>query len=178
MKKKGVMIDIKGLEINSLWFADDSIVLANSEEAAIINIREIREISRKFGLELNESKSAIIVNKGTLKSKEIEGIKVVKDFNYLGIKIIGGTNIFKLHREDIVKKAEIKAIEVLNVIETSCNRLLVGKNWWKAVILPSILVGVGVMIFTKAQIAKLQTIQNNVYRKILGPYRPYRIIMG
>ena len=30
------------------------------------------------------------------------------------------------------------------------------------------------MIFTKAQIAKLQTIQNNVYRKILGPYRPYR----
>ena len=90
MTKKGVMIDIKGIEINSLWFADDSIVLANSEEAAIKNIREIREISRKFGLELNENKSAIIVNKGTLKAKEIEGIKVVNDFNYLGIKITGG----------------------------------------------------------------------------------------
>ena len=59
-------------------------------------------------------------------------------------------------------------MEINNIIETSCDKLLVGKTWWKAVMLPSLLVGVGVIGLTKKQAAKLQIIQNRVYRKILG----------
>ena len=76
------MINIEGMKMNSLWFADDSIVLANSVEGTIKNIRQVRNISKTFGLELNEEKSAIIINKGSIGVGEIEGIRVVKETKY------------------------------------------------------------------------------------------------
>ena len=66
LEREGMMINIEGMRMNSLWFADDSIVLANSVEGAIKNIRQVRNISRTFGLELNEEKSALIINKGSI----------------------------------------------------------------------------------------------------------------
>ena len=54
------------------------------------------------------------------------------------------------------------------VIEKSCNKILIGKTFWKGVALPSILMGNQVTNLNLTQVEKLQTIENGVYRKILG----------
>merc|ERR1712008_330115 len=54
------------------------------------------------------------------------------------------------------------------IITYHSNKVLMGKTFWKGVALPSILMGAGVMNFKQEDINKLQTIENGVYRKILG----------
>merc|ERR1711909_47892 len=55
-----------------------------------------------------------------------------------------------------------------SVIEKCCNKVLIGKTFWKGVALPSILMGNQVVNFTKTQIEGLQVTENGVYGKILG----------
>ena len=54
------------------------------------------------------------------------------------------------------------------IIEKSCNKLLIGKTYWKSVALPSILYGINVINLSEDDIKSLQTIENSVYRAILG----------
>ena len=89
----------------------------------------VREISRTFGLEINEGKSAILVFKGDPGVDQIEGIRVVKSVKYLGLNIGDKKDIFEGHKMDIVKKARGRAMGVGMVVEKSCNKLLVGKTW-------------------------------------------------
>ena len=148
-----------------------ALVLANSVEGARRNIIQVREISRTFGLELNEEKSAIIVSKGNIGVREMEGIKVVKEVKYLGLKITGDRKMFEKQKQELIKKAEGRATEISSIIETSCNKLLVGKTWWKNVIVPGVLTGVGVLSFTVEQVDRLQVIENRVYRRLMGVTR-------
>ena len=46
------------------------------------------------------------------------------------------------------------ATQVNKVIETSCNKLIVGKTWWKCRISLGILLGARVMSFNTEQIKK------------------------
>ena len=119
-------------------------------------------------MEINENKSMILIYKGNMGVQEIEGIRVVDSIKYLGVEIGNNRDIFKGHREKILKKAEGMATQVNRVIETSCNKLLVGKTWWKCGILSGILLGAGVINFHAYQIEKLQAIEYRVYRGILG----------
>ena len=48
---------------------------------------------------------------------------------------------------------------------------IVLRDVWKSVVLPSILFGVDVFSVTKKEIKKLQRLDNNVYRSILGAPR-------
>ena len=61
LEKEGEMVEVDGIRMNSIWFADDSILAANSIEGARKNIKIVREVSRTFGLEINESKSKILI---------------------------------------------------------------------------------------------------------------------
>ena len=119
-------------------------------------------------MEINESKSKISIYKGRTGEKEIEGIKVVNSIKYLGVEVGNERDIFRGHREKVLKLAEGRATQVNGVIGTSCNKLLVGKTWWKCGILSAILLGVGVMNFGGDEIKTLQKIENRVYRGILG----------
>ena len=66
------------------------------------------------------------------------------------------------------------------VTGTSCSKVLIGKLYWKTIVLPSLLLGVGVMNFTVEQVQTLQTIENSVYRMILGAasYAPNATLRG
>ena len=87
---------------------------------------------------------------------------------YLGIEIYDEADIFKIHKENILKRANTVAKNTYSIIEKSCNKVLIGKTFWKGVALPSILMGAGVINFKQENIKKLQIIENGVYRKILG----------
>ena len=50
------------------------------------------------------------------------------------------------------------------VIAKSCNKLLIGKTYWKSAALPAILHGSEVVCYTENQITKLQTEENKALR--------------
>ncbi|XP_043202706.1 uncharacterized protein LOC122370834 [Amphibalanus amphitrite] len=54
------------------------------------------------------------------------------------------------------------------VVARSCNKLLIGKTFWKSLALPSILYGVNIFHVTEEEVKKLEVIENGVYRQILG----------
>ena len=151
-----------------LFFADDGLILSESIEDAENDIKTVIEISRECGLEINKQKSNIIIFNMKEKPNEIENIKVTDRIKYLGITVCDKKDCFKVQKEEMLQKAQKLANMTYPVIAKSCNKLLIGKTYWKSIALPSILYGTNVMQLTDTEIGKLQTIENSVYRQILG----------
>ena len=102
------------------------------------------------------------------KPESINGIKVTNQIKYLGVTVTDKKNCFKLHREKSIEKARRLANSTYSITSRSCNKVLIGKTYWKEICLPAILYASGIMGYTKAEIANLQRIENSVYRHILG----------
>ena len=67
-----------------------------------------------------------------------------------------------------------------SVISRSCNKLLIGKTYWKGVVLPSILFASSIINWDKTSVGKIQISENNVWRNILGcpGYTPVSAMRG
>ena len=67
-----------------------------------------------------------------------------------------------------------------SIISKSCNKLLIGKTYWKSCVLPAILFGTSLINMTEKDIEELQKIENCVYRHILGApsYAPVCTLRG
>ena len=90
MRKAGldeaqVGIKIARRNINNLRYADDTTLMAESEEELKSLLMKIKEVSEKVGLKLNIQKSKIMAS-GPITSWEIDGetVETVADF------ILGG----------------------------------------------------------------------------------------
>ena len=82
-------IKIAGRNINNLRYADDTTVMAESEEELESILMKVKEESEKGGLTLNIQKTKIMAS-GPITSWQTDGEKVetVADFIFLGSKII------------------------------------------------------------------------------------------
>ena len=78
-------IKIAGRNINNLRYADDTTLMAESEEELKSLLMKVKEKSEKVGLKLNIQKTKIMPS-GTITSWEIDG-ETVADFIFLGSKI-------------------------------------------------------------------------------------------
>ena len=81
-------IKIAGRNVNNLRYADDSILMAESEEELKSLLMKMKEESEKVGLKLNIQKTQIMAS-GPITSWEIdrETMETVTDFIFLGSKI-------------------------------------------------------------------------------------------
>ena len=81
-------IKIAGRNINNLSYADDTILMAESEEELKSLFLKVKEESEKVGLKLNIQKTKIMAS-GPITSWEIDGeaVDIVSDF------ILGGSKI-------------------------------------------------------------------------------------
>ena len=81
-------IKIAGRNINNLIYADDTTLMAESEEELKSLLMKVKEESEKVGLKLNIQKTKIKVS-GPVTSWEIDGetVETVSDFIFLGSKI-------------------------------------------------------------------------------------------
>ena len=82
-------ISIAGRKINNLRYADDIILMAESEEELKSLLMKVKEERDKFGLKLNIQKTKIMAS-GPITSWEIDGetVETVADINFWGSKII------------------------------------------------------------------------------------------
>ena len=81
-------IKFVGRNINNLRYADDTTLMAESEEELKSPLMKVKEESEKAGLKLNIQKTKIMVS-GPITSWQIDGetVETVADFIFLGSKI-------------------------------------------------------------------------------------------
>ena len=81
-------VKIARRNINNLRYADDTTLMAESEEELKSLLMKVKEESEKIGLELNIQKTKIM-SSGPITSWEIdeETVETVSDFIFLGSKI-------------------------------------------------------------------------------------------
>ena len=81
-------IKIAGRNINNLRYADDTTLMAESEEEWKSLLMKVKEESEKVGLNLNIQKTKIIAS-GPITSWQIDGetVETVSNYSFLGSKI-------------------------------------------------------------------------------------------
>ena len=81
-------IKIAGKNMNNLRYADDTALMAESEEELKSFLMKVQEESEKVGLKLNIQKTKIMAS-GSVTSWHIDGetVEIVSDFIFLGSKI-------------------------------------------------------------------------------------------
>ena len=81
-------IKIAGRNINNPKYADDTTLMAESEEELKSLLRKVKEESKNVGLKLNIQKTKIMAS-GPITSWEVDGktVETVSDFIFLGSKI-------------------------------------------------------------------------------------------
>ena len=81
-------IKIAGRNINKLRYADDTILMAESEEGIKSLLKKVKEESEKVGLKLNIQKTKVMAS-CPITSWEIDGetVETVSDFIFGGFKI-------------------------------------------------------------------------------------------
>ena len=82
-------IKIAGRNINNLRYADDTTLMAESEEELKSLLMKVEEESEKVGLKLNIQKTKIMASADPITSWEIDGetVETVSDFILWGSKI-------------------------------------------------------------------------------------------
>ena len=88
LEEAQVGIKIAGRNINNLRYADDTTLMAESEEDLKSFLMKVKEESEKVGLKLNIQKMKIMTS-GPITSWEINGetVETVSDFIFLDAKI-------------------------------------------------------------------------------------------
>ena len=88
LEEAQTVIKIAGRNINSLRYADDTTLLAETEEELKSLLMKVKEESKKVGLKLNIQKTNIMAS-GPITSWQIDGetVETVSDF------ILGGSKI-------------------------------------------------------------------------------------
>ena len=88
LEKAQAGITIAGRDINNLRYADDTTLMAESEQLKSLFLMKVKEESEKVGLRSNLQKTKIMAS-GPITSWQIDGetVETVADFVFLGSKI-------------------------------------------------------------------------------------------
>ena len=166
--------------ITSLFFADDGLILSGGIQEAKEMIKKVKDISSEYGLEVSQKKSKILIFNEKEKPERLENLKVVKEIKYLGVKVTDKRKLYDEHKKEIIRRMQ-RMMNMTNcVIEKSVNRVMIGKTYWKSVVLPSVLYASAVIDFRKGEVEKMQRMENSVMRRILRArsYAPICALRG
>ena len=166
--------------VPALFFADDGVIFGNSVREVERMIDVLVSKTAEIGMKVNKNKCNVLVFNRKMNVRSIKGMNVVKDVKYLGVRVSSTKDVFKLHREDVCMKGRKMTSMTYSVIHKSWNRVLIGKTYWKSVIMPSLLYGSSVFCWNLSDIGKLQRCENAVWRCVLGApsYAPLVTLQG
>ena len=168
------------LYIPALFFADDGLLLTNSVRSMEQLLDVVVEVARECGLEISKTKSSCMIYNEKNKPENIRGIAVMEKMKYLGVIINDKVECFKEHKNDKITLCKKMANMTYSVTARACNKLLIGKTYWKSVVLPCVMTGAAVIQWNEKEIEQLQKLENSVWRKIFGApsYTPNATLRG
>ena len=143
-------------------------MFAQSLEETKRTLNILTEVAASCGLIINKQKSNIMIyNRREIYPEIIENISVVENIKYLGIKITDKRECFKEYKNDCILKARRFANMTYSTIANVCNKILIGKTFWKSIAMPSFLYAAEILEYTEEELKSFQRIDNQVYRAIL-----------
>ena len=103
----------------------------------------------------------------------LKGMEVVERLRYLGVTVVNKRNCFLQHKNEKIMQARKMANLAYSIIECSCSKILIGKTYWKSVVLHhrSLLYASSVLTWTRKEMDEMQRIENQVWRQMLGAPR-------
>ena len=160
-------IKIAGRNINNLRHADDTTLIAESEEGLKSLLMKVKEESEKVGLKLNIQKAKIMAS-GPITSWQIDGetMETVTDFIFLGSKITAnGDCSYEIKRCLLLgRKAMINLDSILKSrdITLPTNVCVV-----KAMVFPVVMYGCESWTIKKAEHQRIDTFELWCWRRLL-----------
>ncbi len=134
-------IKIAGRNINNLRYADDTTLMAESEEELKSLLMKVKEESEKAGLKLNIQKMKIMAS-SPITSRQIDGEKVetVSDFIFLGSKITAdGDCSHEIKRCLLLGRKAMKNLD--SILKSRDITLLTKVHLVKAMVFPVVMYG-------------------------------------
>ena len=144
-------IKIRGRNINNLRYADDTTLMAESEEELKSLLMKVKEESEKAGLKLNIQKTKIMVS-GPITSWQIDGetMKTVTDFFFLGSKITAdGNGSHEIKRSLLLGRKAITNLD--SILKSKGITLLTNVHLVKAMVFPVVMYGCESWTIKKAE---------------------------
>ena len=162
-------IRIAGRNINNLRYADDTTLMAESEEELRRLLMKVKGESEKVGLKLNILKTKIMAS-GPITSWEIDGetVETVTNFIFLGYKITAdGDCSHEIKRCLLLGR---KVMKNLDSMLTSKDIILLTKvHLVKAMVSPVVMYGSESWTVSKAECQRIDVFELWCWRKLESP---------
>ena len=145
---------IAGRNINNLRYADDTTLMAESEELKSL-LMKVKEESDKVGLKLNIQKTKIMAP-GPITSWQIDGetVETVADFIFLGSKITaGGDCSHEIKRLLLLGRKVMTNLD--SILKSRDITLPTKKHLVKAMVFPVVMYGCESWTIKKAERQKI-----------------------
>ena len=157
-------IKIAGRNINNLRYADDTTLMAESEEELKSFLMKVKEQSEKVGLKLNIQKTKIVAS-SPITSWQIDG-ETVRDFIFLGSQITAG---FDCSHE--IKRCLLLGRKVMSnpdsILQSRVFTLPTKVHLVKAMVFPVVLYGCDCWTIKKAEHWRIDAFELWCWRKLL-----------
>uniref|UniRef100_A0A803SNW1 ribonuclease H n=1 Tax=Anolis carolinensis TaxID=28377 RepID=A0A803SNW1_ANOCA len=167
LEKTKARVKIAGRNINNLRYADDTTLMAESEEELRSLITKVKEESAKAGLQLNIKKTKIMATRLT-DNWQIEGenMEAVADFIFLGAKITADADCSQEIRRRLLLGRRAMA-NLDKIVKSKDITLAMKVHIVKAMVFPVITYGCKSWIIRKAEQRKIDAFELWCWRKIL-----------
>ena len=137
------------ININNLRYADDSTLMAESEELKIL-LMKVKEESEKVGLKLNIQKTKIMAS-GPITSWQIDGeiLETVADFIFLAPKSLHGDCSHEIKRRLLLGRKVMTNLD--NILKSRDITLPTKVHLVKAMVFPVVMYGCESWTIKKAE---------------------------
>ena len=177
--KCGVGITVGDSCIPALFFADDMVIMAESKKDLNTLLSTLLSALTAVGLNINFSKSEIlIIGKKSIEEelgtwaipdahgKPLGRLKILDNYRYLGVNI-GSKRIFSSHLQNTASSLNHKVSLGKILAGDVTNKITASDLLWRGKMLPAILYGAELLLFTKKWIDKAEKAQNGLGRYLL-----------
>ena len=174
IKQSNMGVRIGEDKLGLLMYADDMVILAEST-GELQNILEIVEsYGKDYNIKYSTDKTQVMTI-SSVQNTEIavslagNRVKNTDKYKYLGLNITknGATNI----KTDKLFKARQWLGRLASMAKFRSNKYEMIRGLWKTAGVPAVMYGAGVISWTKEELNKLETIQNDIGRVALGATR-------
>ena len=160
-------VKIARRNINNLRYADDTTLMAESEEELKSLLMKVKEESEKIGLELNIQKTKIMAS-GPITSWEIdeETVETVSDFIFLGSKITADGDCGHEIKRSLLFVRKVMA-NLDSILKSRDITLPTKVHLVKAMVFPVVMYGCESWIIKKAEHRRIDAFELWCWRGLL-----------
>ena len=160
-------IKIAGRSINNLRYADDTTLMAESEEELKSLLMKTKEESEKAGLKLSIQKTKIMAS-GPITSWQTDGetVEIVADFIILGSKITAdGDCSHEIKRRLLLGRKVMTSLD--SILKSRDITLPIKVHLLKAMVFPVVMYGCEIWTIKKAEHRRIDAFELWCWRRLL-----------